>query len=65
MIKWLECWIVCNVNFTTMENNNKPPKEKTKMDKESCFGLVEIKMTWQLKAIYVCGLHPGLEGKFS
>ena len=26
---------------------------------------MEIKKTWQLKAIYVCGLHPGLEGKFS
>ena len=65
LVKWLECWILCHVNFTTMENNNKPPKGKTKMDKESYFGLVEIKKTWQLKAICVCGLHPGLEGKFS
>ena len=65
LVKWLECWILCHVNFTTMENNNKPPKGKTKMDKESYFGLVEIKKTWQLKAICVCGLHPGLEEKFS
>ena len=65
MVKWLEWWILCHVNFTTMETHNKPPKEKMKMGKESCFGLMEFKKTWQLKAIYVCGLHPGLEGKFS
>ena len=43
MVKWLECWILCHMNFTVMENNNKPPKGKTKMGKESSFGLMEIK----------------------
>lgn len=51
-------YMVKIVNFSTIKN--KPPKGKIKKGKESCSGLVDIKKTWQLDAIYDCVLHPGL-----
>lgn len=60
-IVWLKWWILCYMNFVTIKN--KPPTEKIKKGKESCSGLMEVEETWQLNALYDCGLHPGLGGK--